>query len=404
MEVRISFFSANDRRVGQWCAAQPLPALVGATHAMEAQTVKLQDEPGIADVSCALCPGRSVTIKLQNMSSSVLGFKTLTNSPKRWSVRPNGGVLEPGEVLDVFMSANTGADEDALASDRHLLLSTPLQPEEAAELRHLRMHNVRASLDILRPDNSLVHQTRLVIRTAPRGEPNGTDAIGVGTPGSVGTVDTMLPLMSPPGVAAWTPQARPAAGSAPSQQVDEETAEAAARGTKRPSVAARVAAWQNGSPSTIAVTPSPPPAESESGLRIRTPASNGRARTPEVATATPLPPHSGHDEMSEHAPSPGGLTWLLGWCVDEVEPWFKCVHHHWRLRILRCSVVSPACALRMRAVRAQVEGLRHHLCAGHLHAWPAAALGSEGPGAARPVRRPDLSRRCYSRWGLTCRR
>jgi hypothetical protein len=120
------------------------------------------DGPGVSDVQ-ADCgePDWKITVRLRNETSGDVGFKALTNSPRRWSVRPNGGVVEPNTTLDVVLTALVRSQA---AQDRHLILSAPLMPEEAAQLRDLRSKNARTSLDLLSLDNPQVTQVRITPR------------------------------------------------------------------------------------------------------------------------------------------------------------------------------------------------------------------------------------------------
>ena len=71
---------------------------------------------------------------LSNHGELPLGFKAMTNAPRRWSVKPNGGVIEPGSTVQIVLSLITARAKESFANDHHLILSLPLQPEDVARL------------------------------------------------------------------------------------------------------------------------------------------------------------------------------------------------------------------------------------------------------------------------------
>ena len=131
---------------------------------MAAYSLTVGVEPFVSDMRVDVgAPDWTITVQLYNDSESEVGFKALTNSPRRWSVRPNGGVVAPHGQLEVVLTALT-ANQVSLSADRHLILTTPLTPDEATQLRELRAKNVKSSLELLSPDNAAVSQARLTPR------------------------------------------------------------------------------------------------------------------------------------------------------------------------------------------------------------------------------------------------
>lgn len=84
----------------------------------------------------------------------------MTNAPRRWSVRPNGGVLEPGQTIAVSLTLTRPSAKDSLAGDHHLILSVPISREEATRLYELRTSNGKASIPALTIDNPQVRAVR----------------------------------------------------------------------------------------------------------------------------------------------------------------------------------------------------------------------------------------------------
>ena len=70
--------------------------------------LELHRSAAVLDVACEVTlPGCQVTLVLRNASDGALGYKAMTNAPRRWSVRPNGGVIEAG-ALGRSGSASSG--------------------------------------------------------------------------------------------------------------------------------------------------------------------------------------------------------------------------------------------------------------------------------------------------------
>ena len=105
---------------------------------------------------------------LSNHGELPLGFKAMTNAPRRWSVKPNGGVIEPGSTVQIVLSLITARAKESFANDHHLILSLPLQPEDVARLLQLRSaENGRVSIPSLTQDNPQVSQARLSPQLPP---------------------------------------------------------------------------------------------------------------------------------------------------------------------------------------------------------------------------------------------
>ena len=79
--------------------------------------------------------------------------QAMTNAPRRWSVRPNGGVLQPGQSVTVTLSLIKHDAKESVAFDHHLILSLPLTAEDAARLSEIRAANGRASIEALAQEN-----------------------------------------------------------------------------------------------------------------------------------------------------------------------------------------------------------------------------------------------------------
>lgn len=87
---------------------------------MPAHEIVVGTEPGVSEARVEFdTPGWTITVQLYNPSSMDVGFKALTNSPRRWSVKPNGGVVRPHGRLDVVLTA-MGGHQKQLMEDRHL--------------------------------------------------------------------------------------------------------------------------------------------------------------------------------------------------------------------------------------------------------------------------------------------
>ena len=113
-------------------------------------------------------PRFTLQLNLSNHGELPLGFKAMTNAPRRWSVKPNGGVVEPGTTVQIVLSLITARAEESFANDHHLILSLPLQPEDVARLLQLRSaENGRVSIPSLTQDNPQVSQVRLSPQPQP---------------------------------------------------------------------------------------------------------------------------------------------------------------------------------------------------------------------------------------------
>ncbi|XP_055355945.1 vesicle-associated membrane protein-associated protein B-like isoform X2 [Paramacrobiotus metropolitanus] len=64
----------------------------------------------------------TVTITLTNPSSKIVAFKVKTTAPKRYCVRPNGGVIKAGETVSVNIVYQPGDGNDAQERARHKFL------------------------------------------------------------------------------------------------------------------------------------------------------------------------------------------------------------------------------------------------------------------------------------------
>ena len=126
-------------------------------------------------------PDYNMLIDLSNPTSSFHCFKLKTNAPRRWSVRPNGGVLAPGETATLSIRFILRAqDLRGLEDDRHLIVSAPVSAEDAAALREQRELHPRASPprpDADEPEASRTHVTpRFVSLPASVSASNGPAA------------------------------------------------------------------------------------------------------------------------------------------------------------------------------------------------------------------------------------
>ena len=95
--------------------------------------------------ACTAASGFKIVVKLSNASaSSHQAYKCKTNAPRRWSVRPNGGVIAPGEEIEVVFKL-CGSTMQGLAQDRHLILTAPVAADEARRLLKQRAERPRSS-------------------------------------------------------------------------------------------------------------------------------------------------------------------------------------------------------------------------------------------------------------------
>ena len=111
-----------------------------STSTPAATQVALTAEPHSTELSVkCVAPEYSIALILSNGTSLHHCFKLKTNAPRRWSVRPNGGVLAPGETAALSIKViRTSADFRGIEDDRHLIVSVPVSPAEAVALREQR--------------------------------------------------------------------------------------------------------------------------------------------------------------------------------------------------------------------------------------------------------------------------
>jgi len=208
-------------------------------------------EGEVNDAVAELERDSTLRVTLSNASSaSAVGWKCKTNNARCWTVKPNGGCLDPGASVDVVLALNSRA-ADGLEFDRHLVISAALSPEEAVQLRELRERTGRGSIAALNMDNPAACQTRITPVVPPGG------AGGAGTGGGGGDDDdeadavaaaaraalsswggiggAPLPIPMP---AAARELVTPLQSPAPGQHAADAAAQALAR---RMSVASRVA-------------------------------------------------------------------------------------------------------------------------------------------------------------------
>jgi hypothetical protein len=246
-------------------------------------------------------PELSTTLQLVNGGDVLLGYKAKTNAPGRWLVRPNVGVIEPGASLAVAvtllspLSSTAGAEfadrragmleASSLSSDRFLLISAAVSPEEAAVLRERRADGARADCPSLREDHPSASLSRIAVRLMLRPPPT-----------SPSPRMRSLSLSSPP------PSPPPA-----SPQLSPALLDAAFR------------AGNEGVPSEPARVERTPPSHGGAG---------GEAASEALKDGyTPFdePPADGASEGPSEGPGTlaGRLLALLAWPLDELAPWFK---------------------------------------------------------------------------------
>ena len=87
------------------------------------------------ELACTAANSFRLRLRLLNESDTVQAFKVKTSAPKRWSVRPNGGVVDPGKRIEVSFKLVTHTGEAAALSaselDSHLILSAPVDAADA---------------------------------------------------------------------------------------------------------------------------------------------------------------------------------------------------------------------------------------------------------------------------------
>lgn len=131
-------------------------------------------------------PDYAIVITLSNQSSAHQVFKLKTNAPRRWSVRPNGGILAPGATAIVSIKVIRRATDSMLIGiqdDRHLIVSAPVSADDATVLRNQREQQPRISQ--LRPDAdepgaSCTHVTPRFASLPPHSP--GATSVGTATP------------------------------------------------------------------------------------------------------------------------------------------------------------------------------------------------------------------------------
>ena len=114
--------------------------LVQPAMATNRVALSLANSTAAADEFSVDCrgPDYRILVRLANDSASHQAWKCKTNAPSRWSVKPNGGVLNPGEAVEVKFKLCSGHTMEGLESDRHLILNAPISVGEAARLREER--------------------------------------------------------------------------------------------------------------------------------------------------------------------------------------------------------------------------------------------------------------------------
>ena len=123
--------------------------------------VDLADDSRLAYLAPCEAPDWTISVSLHNVSATPRVFKCKTTAPRRWSVRPNGGVLNPGEVVEVSIRIINRGSTDAIADDQHLILHAPVSPDAAVLLRQQRKSNPGAPPTEPRSDAPGVGELRL---------------------------------------------------------------------------------------------------------------------------------------------------------------------------------------------------------------------------------------------------
>lgn len=165
-------------------------------------------------------PDWTFSLTLRNPTSEPRVFKCKTTAPRRWSVRPNGGVLDPGEsvVLSVRVVLRTTQQQhhlDGIEDDRHLILNVAVTPDEAVALRERRESSPRSSLvAALQPDSPGVGLLRLTPAFEELPVSDGTGPApqqsGLTSPSGLSTQTMQSPMQSPmpsPAVSSASPTA-----------------------------------------------------------------------------------------------------------------------------------------------------------------------------------------------------
>ncbi|KAH1138480.1 hypothetical protein GLYMA_10G158400v4 [Glycine max] len=95
----------------------------------------LQIEPKELEFIFELKKQSSCSVQLTNNTDHYVAFKVKTTSPKKYSVRPNVGVLAPKATCEfiVTMQAQREAPEDMVCKDKFLIQSTKVHAETTSE-------------------------------------------------------------------------------------------------------------------------------------------------------------------------------------------------------------------------------------------------------------------------------
>lgn len=266
----------------------------------------------------------------------------MTNAPRRWSVRPNGGVIEPSETVTVSLTLTKPTAKDSVAGDHHLILSVPISRAEAAQLYELRTSNGKASLPALTINNPKVCRSpRPAARHLPL-PPSPCRSRQRAHYSSQVTQARVSPQLSAEDGGSTV--ASPMNGHFASPNGIQNTDDAAGSdATASPgddtdmSVAERVKDLQrrfSGSGTALVTKPAAPAAGAGASLQATSTAAplvRADAGSPgSGATGQPLQRGGGDgsDEEDDEAdatrhPLVRLLSRVLGFCFDEFEPWLK---------------------------------------------------------------------------------
>eukprot|EP00965_Chrysotila_dentata_P163026 5384000-Pleurochrysis_carterae.AAC.6 len=128
---------------------------------------------GLADAMVACAPHTTkITMYLRpHEATTAIGYKLLTTAPQRWAVRPSAGVVQLDGVgmIEIALLGNATEEEviDGCFHDRLLLLSVPLDADEAAQVHELQTHNLKETISAMQLDNPCASRTRITVLTAP---------------------------------------------------------------------------------------------------------------------------------------------------------------------------------------------------------------------------------------------
>jgi hypothetical protein len=259
-------------------------------------------------------PRFTLQLNLSNHGELPLGFKAMTNAPRRWSVKPNGGVVEPGTTVQIVLSLITARAKESFANDHHLILSLPLQPEDVARLLQLRSaENGRVSIPSLTQDNPQVSQVRL----SPQPQPP--------QPGLEQVIE------SPLANGACGEELRSASSGCPPEVTNDAMHAAAGELATDLSVAERVKDLQRKFSNAGGEKHRPMPASSRAGL-----AAEGASASASGTLAASADPSSALSDSTDSEPTGPLLQHpMLRWIAqllgavfgedffDEFEPWLK---------------------------------------------------------------------------------